>query len=129
MQSNSQLQFVPPEVRSHTFEGGFNETARSEEYDGTAGVYRCGFQAQSGFNVLGFSDHFKKCKVVVATLVARGRDVLLHPVNLNPDHVDDPRVCFVAAMDINGRPLVILMLYPSSIAVTLCCRLVRPRLC
>ena len=102
MQSNSEVNFVLPEPRSHNFEGVFNETARNEEYDGTASTYHCGFQAQSGFNLLGATKHLKQCKVVVATMVARGRDVLLQPVNLNPDHVDDPRVCFVAAMDING---------------------------
>lgn len=87
---------------AYAFQGSFSEKQRDDEYSGAADHQRCGFMAPSGFDVIRDFVGFRKCKVVVVNLIARGRDVLLNVKNVAPHNLVDERVCFISIMDVNG---------------------------
>jgi hypothetical protein len=102
VQQEGGVRVAPVDTRAHAFAGALDEGVRAAEYNGTATTQRCGFQAPSGFDVIAAAAAFKRCKVVVANVVARGRDVLLNAAAVAEHNRRDPRLCFVSAMDITG---------------------------
>ena len=99
------MQLLPlsqQDASAYDFQGNLTEAQRAAEYDGTAEEQRCGFMAPSGFDILRDYHGFQDCRVVVVTLVARGRDVLLNAQNVAAHNLQDKRVCLIAVMDVNG---------------------------